>query len=134
MPVSLGIRKHETELTHLSRYMIVLSASVRALSRIPSATSSNIFPFSTMLKMVFGRSVPNLPSLMVDIILDICAGCTFASYRAFTYKLEHTIRYNTKCNHTIHNNKIVTCELTKCFSDSSKSFSPRALASSSSSG
>ena len=105
------------KLTHLSRYMIVLSASVRALSRIPSAISSIVLPFSTMLKTVFGRSVPNLPSLMVDIIFEICAGCTLASYRTFTYKLEHTIRYNTKCNHTIHDYEIVTFELTKCFSD-----------------
>jgi hypothetical protein len=40
-----------------------------------------------MLKTVFGRSVPNLPSLMVDIILEICAGFTLASYRTFTYNL-----------------------------------------------
>lgn len=73
--------------THLSRYMIVLSASVRALSRIPSAISSIVLPFSVMLKTVFGRSVPNLPSLMVDIILEICAGFTLASYRTFTYEL-----------------------------------------------
>jgi hypothetical protein len=52
-----------------------------------------------------GHNLGNLRRLYIGII------------QTFTYKLEHTIRYATKCNHKIGDNEIVTFELTKCFSD-----------------
>ncbi len=58
--------------TYLSRYIIFFSASV-VCSRMPSAIPRSVLPFSVMLKMVFGRSVPNWPSCMVSIILEIWA-------------------------------------------------------------
>ncbi len=70
--------------TYLSRYIINFSASV-VCSRMPSAIPRSVLPFSVMLKTVFGRSVPNWPSCMLAIILEIWAGVTLASYRIFVY-------------------------------------------------
>jgi hypothetical protein len=61
------------------------SASVVCL-RMPSAIPSRVLPFSVMLKIVFGRSVPTWPSCIVSIIFDIVPGATLASYRTLTYQ------------------------------------------------